>query len=193
VENEMKINAGKIKALSFMRAWVKDPLNYSFKDQRIPQASCCKYVGIIIQSVLSWAAQVNYMVQKAWKALHFIMHILKKGNNNMKSSTYTSLICSILEYGAEYWDPYRECQINALDSVQKKVAKFAHHRSSLVWESLAQPRKIARICALFKVYTGQWVWKAIGDRLQAPSYLSRLNVIIKLEPGNEQILGNIPL
>jgi hypothetical protein len=56
-----------------------------------------------------------------------------------------------------------------------KAAKFAHHMSSLVWESLAQPRKIARICALAKVYTGEWVWKAIGDRLQAPSYLSRVD------------------
>jgi len=28
--------------------------------------------------------QVNYTVQKAWKALHFVMHILKKGNRNTK-------------------------------------------------------------------------------------------------------------
>jgi hypothetical protein len=27
---------------------------------------------------------VNYTVQKAWKALHFVMRILKKGNRNTK-------------------------------------------------------------------------------------------------------------
>jgi hypothetical protein len=59
--------------------------------------------------------------------------------------------------------------------VQKKVAKFAHHSSGLVWESLAQRRKTARICALFKAYIGERAWKAIGDRLQAPSYLSRVD------------------
>jgi hypothetical protein len=48
VENEMKINPGKSKALSFTRAQVKDALNYSFKDQRIPEASCRKYLGIIM-------------------------------------------------------------------------------------------------------------------------------------------------
>jgi hypothetical protein len=31
------------------------------------------------------------------------------------------------------------------------------------------------MCALYKAYTGGRAWKAIGDRLQAPSYLSRVD------------------
>jgi len=58
-ENEMKINPNKSKVLNFTRARVKEPLNYSLGDQKIPEASCCKYLGIIIQSDLSWADQVN--------------------------------------------------------------------------------------------------------------------------------------
>jgi hypothetical protein len=92
VENEMKINPNKSKALSFTKARVKDPLNYSLRDRNILEASCCKYLGTIMRSDLSWADQVNYTVQKAWKALHFIMHILKKGNKNTKSLAYTSLV-----------------------------------------------------------------------------------------------------
>jgi hypothetical protein len=38
---------------------------------------------------------------------------------------------------------------------------------------LAQHRKIARICALFKAHTGERAWKDIGDRLQGPCYLSK--------------------
>jgi 5-methylthioribose kinase len=30
------------------------------------------------------------------------------------------------------------------------------------------------MCALYKAYTGERAWKAIGDMLQAPSYLSRV-------------------
>jgi phosphoketolase len=29
------------------------------------------------------------------------------------------------------------------------------------------------MCALFKLYSGQRAWKAIGDRLKRPHYLSR--------------------
>ena len=32
---------------------------------------------------------------------------------------------------------------------------------------------LARICALLKAYTGGWAWKAIGDRLLKPCYMSR--------------------
>jgi hypothetical protein len=66
-------------------------------------------------------------VQKAWKALHFVMLVLKKGNKNAKSLAYTSLVHPILEYGFACWDPCREGQINALDQVQKKAVQFTNH------------------------------------------------------------------
>jgi hypothetical protein len=180
VENEMKLNPNKSKALSFTKARVKDPLNYSIRDQNIPEAGCCKCLGIIMRIDLSWADQVNCTVQKTWNVLHFIMHILKKGNKNTKSLAYTPPVCPILEYGAACWDPYRECQINALDRVQKNATKFAQHSGGLVWKPLAQRRKIARMCASFKAYTGEGAWRAIGDRLQAPCYLSRVGRFWKI-------------
>jgi hypothetical protein len=38
VENEMKINPNKSKAISLTRARMKHPLNYSLRDQNIPEA-----------------------------------------------------------------------------------------------------------------------------------------------------------
>jgi hypothetical protein len=134
-------------------------------DQRILEANSCKYLGIISRIDFSWADQVNHTVQKAWKALYFIMHVLKMENSNMKSLAYMSLVRRILEYGDSCWEPYREGQINALDQVRKRVAKFANHTSGTVWETLMQCRYIACICALFKAYTGEWVWKAMRDKL----------------------------
>ena len=78
VENEMKINPSKSKAIRFTRAWVKNPVGYSLGDQKIPEASSCKYLGIISQSNLKWVDQVNFTAKKAWKALHFVMCVLKK-------------------------------------------------------------------------------------------------------------------
>jgi hypothetical protein len=86
-----------------------------------------------------------------------------------------SLVCPILEYGAACWDPYRKGQISAIDRVQKRAAKFAYHMNRPNWETLASRRKLSRICALFKVYSGEREWKAIGDRIQWPHYLSRVD------------------
>jgi hypothetical protein len=103
------------------------------------------------------------------------MRILKKRNSNTKSLAYTSLVRPILEYGAARWDPYRRGQVNALDWVQNMAEKFAHHRNHSNWETLTQCREIARICAPFKAYMGERAWKTIGDRLQRPCYLSRVD------------------
>ena len=86
-----------------------------------------------------------------------------------------SLACPILECGATCWDPFREAQISALDRVQKKVPKFVHHKISPNWETLASHRKLLRICALFRAYSGERAWKPIVDRLERPHYLSRVD------------------
>jgi hypothetical protein len=120
---------------------------------------------------LSWVHQVNYTVQKAWRALHFVKCIVKRGNKNTKSLTYTSLVRLILEYGAAYWDPYREYRMSASDRIQNKAAKFTQCTGGSVWESLAQRRITARLCALYKTYNSEIVWEDIWDRFQAPYYL----------------------
>jgi hypothetical protein len=137
-ENEMIINPAKSMAVCFTKARVKESLNYSLGDIVIPKANSCKCLGIILRSNLSWSNQVNYTVKRVWKAFHFTMHILKRGNSNTKSLAWTSLVRLILEYASSCWDPYREGQISALDQVQSK----------------AQHRKIARVytCTLQNVH-----------------------------------------
>ena len=130
----MKINPNKSRAVRFTTARVKDPLDYSLANILTPEASSCKYLGIILRSDLSWADQVNYTVEKAWRALHFTMRIIKKRNGNTKRLAYMSLVRPILEYGASCWGPYKEEQISALDRVQKKAAKLPHHTNSSNWK-----------------------------------------------------------
>jgi hypothetical protein len=67
-----------------------------------------------------------------------------------------------------------------LDRVQKKAAKFAHRTYNPMWETLASRRKIARLCALYKAHRGVRAWKDIGDRLERPHYLSRVDNNLKI-------------
>ena len=124
--------------MSFTEARVEEQIRYYFGDQIILEASSFKYLGIIIFSDLSWADHVNCTLRKAWKALHFIMCILKKGNNNTKRLPYMALVRLIFEYGAVCWDPYREGQVSALNLVQKRAAKFANNMSWVgkLWHSV---------------------------------------------------------
>jgi hypothetical protein len=42
------------------------------------------------------------------------------------------------------------------------------------------------MCALFKACKGERTWKPIGDRLQAPSYLSRVDHNWKIRAGRQR-------
>ena len=48
------------------------------------------------------------------------------------------------------------------------------------WETLAQRRTTARLCTLFKAYSGERAWKALRDRLRRPYYLSRVDHVRKI-------------
>jgi len=69
VENGIEMNRGKHKTIRFTRAQVKIPLGYSLDEQKVPEASSFKYLGIILRSDLNLVNQVNYTAQKDWKAL----------------------------------------------------------------------------------------------------------------------------
>ena len=159
VENGMKINPGKSKEIRFTKVRFKNPLGYSIGYQKITGASSCKYLAIILRNDLNWVDQVNYTVQKAWKALLFVMRVLKKGNWNTKRLVYTSLVRPILEYGSVCWDPCREGQIKALDRVQKRAAQNSNRAKDSDWETLAQRRTMARLCAILKRILGNGLGK----------------------------------
>jgi hypothetical protein len=57
------------------------------------------------------------------------------------------------EYRAGCWDLYKEDSVGALNRLQKRAAKFANtHQTG--WETLAERKMVARLCALYKAYTG---------------------------------------
>jgi len=77
--------------------------------------------------------------------------------------------------------------LSALNLVQKRAAKFANNINELGWETSAQRRLIAWICALFTAYTGRQAWKVIGNRLLKPCYLSRGNHNWKIRTRKQRI------
>ena len=108
------------------------------------------------------------------------MRVLKKGITNTNCLAHTSLVRPILECDSACWDPCKEGQINALDRERKKAAQFTNHTKDSAWETLAQRRTIARLCALFKAYSGQRAWKATRDRLRRACYLSGIDHVRKI-------------
>jgi len=85
---------------------------------------------------------------------------------DVKSLAYTSLVRPILEYGTAAWDPYRAKDINKLDMVQRRAARFVRRDyrqttsvlsllDQLGWPSLSDRRLNNRLKIFGKTVAGR--------------------------------------
>jgi len=82
---------------------------------------------------------------------------------DVKSLAYTSLVRPILEYATTAWDPCRAKDINKLDMVQRRAARFVKRQTTSVsslldqlgWPSLSDRRLNNRLKILGKTVAGR--------------------------------------
>ena len=83
----------------------------------------------------------------------------------LKESAYISLVRSTLEYVASVWDPHLAKDINKLENIQRRSARFVKrdYRTTssvtqmlqeLGWQDLQSCRRDLRLALLYKVVTG---------------------------------------
>jgi hypothetical protein len=70
--------------------------------------------------------------------------------------------------------------------VNKHAPSYALEDTGSDWETFAQRRTIARLCALFKAYCGERAWKAIRDRLGRAYCLSRVDHVRKIRNSKQR-------
>ena len=111
---------------------------------------------------LSWNPHINKIVNKANSKLGFIKRNLKSIPQSIKTYAYWSLVRPHLEYCCLVWDPYTTRNINHLEGVQHRAARFVVHNyswetsgsilaSALSWPTLEQRRAEARLTTMYKI------------------------------------------
>ena len=92
----------------------------------------------------------------------FLRRNLRVSNIKLKQTAYKAMVRPVLEYASTVWDPYKEGQINKIEAVQRRSARFVlnqykatasvstmlHH---LGWSTLQTRRTIARLTMLYKI------------------------------------------
>ncbi|KAJ4441374.1 hypothetical protein ANN_11229 [Periplaneta americana] len=109
------------------------------------------------------------------------MRILRKASPKSRKIAYLTLVRPLMEYGTTCWDPYRIYQINSLERIQYRAAKFVKGKredgndtiKELKWETLENRRRKTRIASLYRPHLGQKAWVDITARLEKPTYYSR--------------------
>ena len=138
--------------------------SYVLHNEILQTVTDSKYLGITFNNKLSWQNHINSTTAKGNKVLGFLRRNLHDCSRKVKAAAYTTMVRPILEYSATVWDPYLKKEINQLESVQRRAARFAtnnyYNRSpgcvtnmlhQLKWDSLEKRRQNLRLGFLHKI------------------------------------------
>ena len=82
------------------------------------------YLGVQLSKDLKWNHHVNFITKKKTRTLNLIRRNLYSCSKEVKALTYLSLVRPTLSYASSVWDPYTQKNINQLEMVQRRAARF---------------------------------------------------------------------
>ena len=102
----------------------KSNFHYTLNSTILKHVTSNPYVGILFSQDLKWGDHIANICKKANSTVGFLRRNLRNCSSGCKRNAYLSLVRSVLEYGATLWDPYLQKDINKLEQVQRKAARF---------------------------------------------------------------------
>ena len=106
-ENKMKINCKKTKMMVFNPGVARDYLpRFKLDDEELKVVEEIKLLGVVIRSDLSWNANTDYMVKRAYKMIWSLKRLKKLGaRTGDLVDVYIKQIRSLLEFAVSVWHP----------------------------------------------------------------------------------------
>ena len=145
----------------------KSPLihTYYIATSPIKEVTSTKYLGVLIDHKLTWNDHIQSIVHKAAQVNGFLYRNLRQCPAHIKAICYKSMVRPILEYASSVWDPHTTANIQKLESVQRRAARFClndHSRYSSVTNillslnlpSLQSRRKSTKLMTMYKIING---------------------------------------
>ena len=147
----MEFHPKKCSPMSISRARSKIKHPYTLKGHTLEVQDSTKYLGVDLQSTLSWKLHIDRISKKANSMLGFLRRNLRSCSEDTKAKAYYSMVRSNLEYCTSIWNPHHEDQTRKLEMVQRRAAQYTtnHFRNTssvssmlehLQWESLESRR-----------------------------------------------------
>ena len=170
---DMQFHPAKCVVLHVTRKRTVAEHQYQLHGQTLQTVSSAKYLGITLTSNLSWDSHIGEVCTKANRALGFLRRNLKVASTRVKCTAYKAFVRPTMEYACTVWDPYTQANINALEAVQRRAARFILNRhkrvdsvtamlTKLQLLPLSHRRKVARLAMMWKITRGD---AAIDRRL----------------------------
>jgi len=122
----MHFNPSKCEVIRFTRKRTPILASYSIHGHELGVAKNGKYLGVVLNEKLSWNSHVDATTKKANNSLSFLRRNISSCPPTIKAECYKTLVRPIVEYAATTWDPHTTTNINKLEAVQRRAARFVY-------------------------------------------------------------------
>ena len=103
-------------------------MDYSLKGHTLDKEDYTKYLGVELQSSLSWNRHIDQTVKKANSMLGFLRRNLRVNSEQTEATAYCSMVQPLLEYCSTVWSPYTHEYVHKLEMVQRRAARYVTNR-----------------------------------------------------------------
>ena len=117
----MQFNASKCTILSQNQ---KSTHFYTLDNEILRTVDHHPYLGVELSSDLKWTNHISKVIAKANSTLGLLKRNMKNCSEDCKRLAYCAMIRTQLEYACPVWDPHLQKDINSLESVQRRAARF---------------------------------------------------------------------
>ena len=137
---------------------------YSLFGHPLSKVASHTYLGVKLDSKLSWAKHITEITSKPSKVLGMVKRTLGPCKPEVKDTAYNMLVRPNLEYASPIWNPqaHKSSQISRLEIIQHYAARFVandHRRTTspttlvltLNWQTLERRRIIKQAMTFYKI------------------------------------------
>ena len=136
---------------------------YYIHGKELAVTTKAKYLGVNISNNLSWNHHINSVCKKANNTTAFLRRNLASCPRSIKDKCYKTMVRPQVEYASSVWDPHTQRNINRVEQVQRRAARFVTNNYSstssvtamldrLEWETLRQRRIKTRAAMMYRVF-----------------------------------------
>ena len=171
IVNRLSLNIDKTNFVIFhpYNKPVKQNITLKLHKNAISEKDSVKYLGIMIDSTLTWQTHIDKISKKNSRAIGLLYKIRPFINIKIMKTLYYSFVYPHLLYAIEVWGSADITHLNSLITLQKRVVRmitFSDIRqtdySFLPSDPLFLQLEIIKILDIFKLHVSKFIYKCLN-------------------------------
>jgi hypothetical protein len=164
-------NAGKCKVIRFSRKINPIRFIYNINGTPLEKLDTIKDLGILVQDNLMWDAHIRGIVSKANQVLYFIKRAIGyHAPVKARTTLYTSLVRSHLEYASIIWAPTTKKNLELIEQVQRRATRYICNFAPLDYKERLIRSKLLPLSYRRELLDCQYAYKARAGVLGTKSH-----------------------